>query len=77
MYRSILSNVMSVDSVLMNGALMAFAHEFALLTVTLDRIYPAGTSLAFIVYYHGVPDSQRIRELRCSLLTTVFPGSGH
>jgi len=53
-----LSDPMTVDSVVMNGARMSFSHAFSLLWVTLDSMYPAGQLFEFTVYYSGIPVSR-------------------
>ncbi len=53
-----LSDPMTVDSVVMNGARMSFSHAFSLLWVTLDTMYREGQLFEFTVCYSGVPVSR-------------------
>ncbi|HEX2867723.1 MAG TPA: M1 family aminopeptidase [Ignavibacteriales bacterium] len=48
---------MTVDSVAMNGARLAFTHTAGKLQITLPKIYNQGENISVTVYYQGLPGS--------------------
>lgn len=52
-----LNNALTVDSVLLFGAIRPFNHSSNKLTITLDRSYALGEEVSIRVFYRGVPQS--------------------
>jgi len=52
-----LRNILSVDSVLLNGALATYNHSSNKINITLDHTYSQGEPFTIRVYYRGVPGS--------------------
>jgi aminopeptidase N len=50
-----LRNILTVDSILLNGTAAAFSHSSNKINITLDHTYSQGEPFTLKVYYHGVP----------------------
>lgn len=64
-----LSSAITVDSVRMNGTLLAFAHAANVLSVTLPRAYAAGEKATWTVFYRGTPAATGFGSYTDSLRT--------
>jgi aminopeptidase N len=52
-----LRNILTVDSVLLNGTDAVYSHSSNKINITLDHTYSQGEPFTLRVYYHGVPGS--------------------
>jgi len=50
-----LRNILTVDSVLLNGTTAQYTHTNNKIDITLDHTYSQGESFTLKVYYHGLP----------------------
>ena len=50
-----LRNILTVDSVLLNGTAAPYTHSSNKINITLDHTYTQGEPFTVKVYYHGVP----------------------
>ena len=50
-----LRNILTVDSVLLNGTTAPYTHSSNIINITLDHTYSQGEPFTLKVYYHGVP----------------------
>lgn len=64
-----LASAITVDSVRMNGALLAFSRAIHVLTVTFPRSYAAGERVGWTVFYRGTPAATGFGSYTDSLRT--------